>query len=270
MRRHVAARQTAHRSRLVVRGSWFVACGLWLVACGLWLTAHGSRLTAHGPRLTVRDSQFARPGDPSLSRGVRKGRRIDDGGRKGRRAIEARSRRSSNELPRWPPREWRRAIAASRRRRCLHLHGRAHFEIAHGLMRRRGLGCSLRCEKGILQDARAASAMCRRCLPHARRPIGPRHGDARYCRVSTASSRSRGWLPAVASGRPSRRSSRRAALQSSFRPIAAYAGARADVWARHNEATARACGMGGCVSSVVRRAPWRAWMRDMPCATHGA
>lgn len=91
-------------------------------------------------------------------------------------------------------------------------------------MRRRGLGCSLRREKGILQDARAASAMCRRCLPHARRPIGPRHGDARYCRVSTASSRSRGWLPAVASGRPSRRSSRRAALQSSFRPIAAYAG----------------------------------------------
>ncbi|CAJ5327792.1 Uncharacterised protein [Burkholderia pseudomallei] len=263
-------RLIARGSWFVVRGSWLVACGLWLVACGLWLTAHGSRLTAHGPRLTVRDSQFARPGDPSLSRGVRKGRRIDDGGRKGRRAIEARSRRSSNELPRWPPREWRRAIAASRRRRCLHLHGRAHFEIAHGLMRRRGLGCSLRCEKGILQDARAASAMCRRCLPHARRPIGPRHGDARYCRVSTASSRSRGWLPAVASGRPSRRSSRRAALQSSFRPIAAYAGARADVWARHNEATARACGMGGCVSSVVRRAPWRAWMRDMPCATHGA
>lgn len=207
--------------RLIARGSWFAACGS-------RLEAHGSRLTAHGPRLTVRDSQFARPGDPSLSlsRGVRKGRRIDDGGRKGRRAIEARSRRSSNELPRWPPREWRRAIAASRRRRCLHLNGRAHFEIAHGLMRRRGLGCSLRREKGILQDARAASAMCRRCLPHARRPIGPRHGDARYCRVSTASSRSRGWLPAVASGRPSRRSSRRAALQSSFRPIAAYAGAR--------------------------------------------
>ncbi|KGD50602.1 hypothetical protein DP43_5001 [Burkholderia pseudomallei] len=219
MRRHVAVRQTAHRSRLVVRG-------LWLTARGSRLTAHGSRSATHSSRLAIRDSQFARPGDPSLSRGVRKGRRIDDGGRKSRRAIEARSRRSSNELPRWPPREWRRAIAASRRRRCLHLHGRAHFEIAHGLMRRRGLGCSLRCEKGILQDARAASAMCRRCLPHARRPIGPRHGDARYCRVSTASSRSRGWLPAVASGRPSRRSSRRAALQSSFRSIAAYAGAR--------------------------------------------
>ncbi|AHE29604.1 hypothetical protein BBJ_5553 [Burkholderia pseudomallei NCTC 13178] len=221
--------------RLIARGSRFEVRGSRFEARGSWLTARGSRLTAHGSRLTVRDSQFARPGDPSLSRGVRKGRRIDDGGRKGRRAIEARSRRSSNELPRWPPREWRRAIAASRRRRCLHLNGRAHFEIAHGLMRRRGLGCSLRREKGILQDARAASAMCRRCLPHARRPIGPRHGDARYCRVSTASSRSCGWLPAVASGRPSRRSSRRssrrAALQSSFRSIAAYAGARADVWA---------------------------------------
>lgn len=261
MRRHVAARQTAHRSRLVARGSWLVVRGSWFVAHGPRLTAHGSRSATHSSRGRAIRLYLG---------GVRKGRRTDDGGRKSRRAIEARSRRSSNELPRWPPREWRRAIAASRRRRCLHLHGRAHFEIAHGLMRRRGLGCSLRREKGILQDARAASAMCRRCLPHARRPIGPRHGDARYCRVSTASSRSCGWLPAVASGRPSRRSSRRAALQSSFRPIAAYAGARADVWARHNEATARACGMGGCVSSVVRRAPWRAWMRDMPCATHGA
>ncbi|VBF44017.1 Uncharacterised protein [Burkholderia pseudomallei] len=59
MRRHVAARRTAHRSRLAARGSWFVARGSWFVARGSRLEARGSRLTAHGSRSATHSSRLA-------------------------------------------------------------------------------------------------------------------------------------------------------------------------------------------------------------------
>ncbi|KGX61819.1 hypothetical protein Y024_3014 [Burkholderia pseudomallei TSV44] len=57
MRRHVAARRTAHRSRLAARGSWLVVRGSWFVVRGSRLTAHGSRLTAHGSRSATHSSR---------------------------------------------------------------------------------------------------------------------------------------------------------------------------------------------------------------------
>ncbi|KGV67132.1 hypothetical protein X879_5034 [Burkholderia pseudomallei MSHR3951] len=106
MRRHVAARRTAHCSRLVVRGSWFVVRGS-------WLTAHGSRLTAHGSRLTVRDSQFAT--HSSRGRAIR----LYLGGTQG----QAHRRRREKEPPRdrsaqSPKLERTAAMAASRMATC--------------------------------------------------------------------------------------------------------------------------------------------------------